>query len=458
MSTSSSSAVVSLVYVVHNEGNEDKENIFTADNLKTIRDIEQKVRDMPQWPDYCLKDGGGNCKPPLSLVNYMFPVNDTLEVEVPCPAVLPISNCTQMAIAAYGIMPKIKVSIPSPPFNGEVFNGTGPLTWNIGNQLQKLIYPAEALPLSKEAKINDGYLLQLMSQFHLTKIPDVTFSSLRSNSTRSLFQLGLPLKGYSNADDRRAEQEEKAGQFTLRITKEVLEPERLKLKEQGSELELLYFGGATIFANMVAETLANDSMYAAGSILFVLVYIWMHTSSLFIAAFGMLHIVLSFPVAYFILTRVLGIRYFDTMNMFLLYIIMGIGADDIFVLMDAFQQSKKHFPNDLSKAMAYSLNRPSKAKLVTSRTTALAFDTNALSPLMPSAQFGIFAALMVCMNYLFVISYFPAVVCVYTKYIDGESGAFATGCCGVGCGGCVTWLNTMCQLPQADTSPKCSNE
>lgn len=430
-------AVVSAVYVVHNE-DESEENVFTASNLHSIRAIEKKVLDMPEWPDYCLKDADGHCKPPLSIINYMFPVNDTMDVQVPCPAVLPIDNCSVLAASAGGIMPKQTMTIPKPPFDGEVYNGTGPLTWSIENQLSKLIYPEEALDMSKEEKIQEGFLLQLMAQYHLTKNPDVSFSNMRSNSTRSLFQLGLPLEGYANADDRRAEQEEKAGAFTLRIAK-VLEAERLKLKADESELELLYFGGAAMFSNMVAETLAHDSLYAVGSILFVLCYIWVHTQSLFIAMFGMLHIVLSFPVAYFFLTQVCGIRYFDTMNMFLLYIIMGIGADDIFVLMDAFQQSKKLFPNDLSTAMAYSLHRASKAMLVTSLTTALAFAANALSPLMPSAQFGIFAALMVATNYLFVISYFPAVVVIYTRYIDAEEG-LATGCCGVGFLGCITCL------------------
>ena len=67
-------------------------------------------------------------------------------------------------------MPDQTVHIPKPPFGGEVYNGTGPLTWSIDNQLSKLIYPEAALELSKEEKIDAGYFLQLMAQFHLTKV------------------------------------------------------------------------------------------------------------------------------------------------------------------------------------------------------------------------------------------------------------------------------------------------
>jgi hypothetical protein len=376
------------------------ENIFSPANLHAIRHIESEVLNHPEWTDYCLKDADGNCKPPLSVVNYMFPVNDTMAVKVPCPAVLPMADCQALAQAAGGVMPKQTKHIPMPPFDGEVFNGTGPLVWSIDNQLEKLIYPPEALALSDEEKLTQGYLLQFQTQFFLTQTPNVTFGSLTSNATRTLFQFGLPLKGYTSADDRREEQEAKAGAFTLKIVKEVLDKERLRLVKEDSAIELLYLGGDVVQSNMIQALLANDALLAIGSICFVYIYIWAHTGSLFLASFGMLHIILSFPVAYFFLNVVLGIRYFDMMNIFLIYIIMGIGADDVFVFMDALNQSKVLFPGDLSSAMAHALTRASKAMLVTSLTTTLAFLANVASPLMPSAQFGIFAAIMVMINYL----------------------------------------------------------
>jgi hypothetical protein len=48
--------------------------------------------------------------------------------------------------------------------------------------------------------------------------------------------------------------------------------------------------------------------------------------------------------------------------------------------------------------------------LVTSLTTALAFGAAAASPLMPSSQFGIFAATMVVVNYVVSLSLMPFMI------------------------------------------------
>jgi hypothetical protein len=109
------------------------------------------------------------------------------------------------------------------------------------------------------------------------------------------------------------------------MVSQILAKEKAAMDEAGGPLEILYFGGGAIFESMVQDSLRGDAMFALGSIVFVLLYLWFHTSSFFLASLGMLHIVLSFPVSYFWLRIVFGIRYFDMMNIFLLYIIMGIG-------------------------------------------------------------------------------------------------------------------------------------
>ena len=71
----------------------------------------------------------------------------------------------------------------------------------------------------------------------------------------------------------------------------------------------------------------------------------LHTRSLAIASVGMLQILLSFPVTYFFYRVVLQISHFGTLQVLAVYVILGIGADDIFVLYDAFQQAPtRHGP------------------------------------------------------------------------------------------------------------------
>ena len=59
--------------------------------------------------------------------------------------------------------------------------------------------------------------------------------------------------------------------------------------------------------------------------------------------------------------------------------------------------------------MAYSFKRSFKAIAVTSSTTAIAFLANALSDIRPIRAFGIFAAIIIPVNFILVILVMPAV-------------------------------------------------
>lgn len=66
--------------------------------------------------------------------------------------------------------------------------------------------------------------------------------------------------------------------------------------------------------------------------------------------------------------------------------------------------------------MAYTFKRASKAMLATSSTTGAAFLATGLSDIMPISSFGIFAGILIPMNFLLVITYYPASLMVYEYY------------------------------------------
>lgn len=63
--------------------------------------------------------------------------------------------------------------------------------------------------------------------------------------------------------------------------------------------------------------------------------------------------------------------------------------------------------------MAYTIRRSSKAILATSSTTAFAFLSNGFSTLMPVSAFGYFATVIVPVNYVLIVFYFPAFIIMY---------------------------------------------
>lgn len=107
--------------------------------------------------------------------------------------------------------------------------------------------------------------------------------------------------------------------------------------------------------------------------------------------------------------------------MFAVFTVIGIAADDVFVFIDAWRQSAvllpPHLAEDKKKRMAYTFRRASRAMAMTSTTTFAAFVANAISPLMPIKSFGIYAGLIVPINFLLVICFFPPAVIIMETYL-----------------------------------------
>merc|ERR1711998_516313 len=71
----------------------------------------------------------------------------------------------------------------------------------------------------------------------------------------------------------------------------------------------------------------------------------------------------------------------------------------------------------LLSRMKYAYIRSAKAIFNTSFTTVVAFCSTGVSPIMPIWTFGVYAAICVVMNYLFVLTLYPATLIVHEKVI-----------------------------------------
>lgn len=159
----------------------------------------------------------------------------------------------------------------------------------------------------------------------------------------------------------------------------------------------------------------------------------------------MLLILMSFPLSATIYGLFGQVSYFSTLHNLVIFIVLGIAADDIFVVYDAWKQSAliKEFLSDTEeetriKRMSYTLRRSAFAVAVTSSTTSVAFLANVNSKLMPIKSFGIFAAIIIPMNYFIFVFYFPAILMFWDKKIRNTC---------LGCRyekGCKIGDNTFC--------------
>jgi hypothetical protein len=150
------------------------------------------------------------------------------------------------------------------------------------------------------------------------------------------------------------------------------------------------------------QAMMKDMMLVLYSIVIVFFYLWYNTQSLFLTSCGMFEIILSFPLAFFVWSCVFQQKHYGILMMMTLFIILGIGADDIFVLQDAWRQSAVQ-PKEISGCkqtrFCWAYRRAANAMTVTSFTTFMAFIAAALTPVPSIRSFGVYYGLYVLCVY-----------------------------------------------------------
>jgi hypothetical protein len=151
-----------------------------------------------------------------------------------------------------------------------------------------------------------------------------------------------------------------------------------------------------------------------------------HTGSVCLAVFGMLHIFLSVPISYGFYTYVLEFETFPYICLIGVFVVAGIGVDDIYVFNDAWRQSFFLLPAeaDLATRLSFAYRRAASAMFITSLTTAASFLVNAISPIPPIRLFGIYMALLIVSNYILVITWYPLI-----QVIQHRCCSHRTCCC-----------------------------
>lgn len=191
------------------------------------------------------------------------------------------------------------------------------------------------------------------------------------------------------------------------------------------------FYNSTIFGGLFAEVINKDFSLAVFALLFVFIYMMIHLKSFFLAVNGACIIVLSFPISLVITNGVFKVTYFGFLHAMVIFIVVGIAADDIFVFVDGWKQSEKveQFKGDPKRRMAYAFRRAVRAMAVTSSTTSVAFFANFFSPLMPIKAFGIFAGTIIPVNYFLVVLIFPPATIFYERWFENSGYCFWKNCC-----------------------------
>eukprot|EP00924_Labyrinthula_sp_SR-Ha-C_P013912 augustus_masked-scaffold_5-processed-gene-17.9-mRNA-1 protein AED:1.00 eAED:1.00 QI:0/0/0/0/1/1/2/0/957 len=159
----------------------------------------------------------------------------------------------------------------------------------------------------------------------------------------------------------------------------------------------------------------TDQALSMGSAMTVGILMSAHIGSGLLTFLTMVAIQLSIVIGLLVYKGVFGIMFFTNIHIVVIFIILGVGADNFFCLNDAYAQASGKVSVTASdpiefrvKKMQYAYYRAGTSVINTSLTTSIAFAATGVSPIKPIAAFGYFAALVLLVNLLYMFTIHPA--------------------------------------------------
>ena len=238
---------------------------------------------------------------------------------------------------------------------------------------------------SDELRKNRTHVLHVVAQIrahkslavHWTAInhyfdKDFSTSNLKSRFTRGDFVAGFPLEGYSSAYqwcrpsfDRDKEIKNPEFDAQKAAYKSWFNGVLRGINFHTLQPTLFVFGFYDVLLQLVVPNLIRSVAPAV----FVFLVVWLQTRAFIVAVATITEIFLSIASAVFFAAIVFQITWFTFEHMLVVYIILAVGADDVFVFFDTYKQSfyaGTEVNASLAHRMSYVFRRAGLAMLITS--------------------------------------------------------------------------------------------
>jgi hypothetical protein len=185
---------------------------------------------------------------------------------------------------------------------------------------------------------------------------------------------------------------------------------------------------------LLSVYLLPDLFLAQWSAIVIGVLLLTNTSSLLLMLAGLFEIIISVPIAMFA-WFIIGQATVNTIMLIGLFIVLCIGADDIFVFIDTWKESYHMGPAIASTVLtrfAWTWNRAAAAMLATTATTVFCLLINYSSSFPTIRVFGLFNAFVISADFILVVTWFAACTVALEKcavYCCPPGQDFEFSCC-----------------------------
>jgi len=380
-------------------------NVLDVKKLKKIKELEDYIVGKTDYPKFCLRaPNTSTCMPPLSVVRACDPALCGYE-QLREGKVSPQAGC---GVFSGGKTPAVNCD-PVKSYVSGVFQctkqgGCDRTEWTIESAfLEKKVadYSSASYP---EDKPESDFLLAVDSQF--------AAGSTTASAVRAKFKFGFPLEGFSSTSDRAKDQVKELEDF---MSDEYFEKLNNYNSDAGDDAGFLIgFTGGPLTDMSIQALLMGDFLKVGFAFVIVFAYVVFMTESYFYAFMAMGQIFLGFTTG-FIFYRVIYGSFFGSFHIMAIFLLLGVGVDDVFVFLDTFEgalQVDARYGKDLWGRLSWTWHHAATAMGVTSLTTAVSFFMNATSSFPGIAAFGIFAGALVVVMYISMCFFWPACICL----------------------------------------------
>jgi len=240
----------------------------------------------------------------------------------------------------------------------------------------------------------------------------------------STFQFGLPLSGYESASDDTDSQGSDIGKWCYDELHDIL----TDFQKEHEDDFTFYWSCSNMGAYYSEYILIVDGLFMILTFLSVYTLMIINTGSVWLASCGMAMIFMNFLPAVLLYRYINGLKYFGTLLLMSMFIILSIGADDVFVICDTWAQYRTAAPDeDMAKRLTATLKHAGKVMMTTSLSTCFSFIGNTTSVFPAVYTFGAFSAWLIFVNYCSVVIFYPTVLAVHDMYFYTPK--LKRGCC-----------------------------
>eukprot|EP00760_Papus_ankaliazontas_P023966 PhM_4_TR2107/c0_g1_i2/m.67100 len=179
------------------------------------------------------------------------------------------------------------------------------------------------------------------------------------------------------------------------------------------------YGGDRIQEMIIMDLLKNDSIYPSLSVLFVILFMWIHTNSIILSLATVVQLLIISPAGLFLYNRLTGHHEVSLLSSLVVFVIFSFGLDSAMIMFSTFNHSGfmatmgRINTLTVEQRIAYTYRKSGVGITISNIVALSCFAVNSISPVRAIQNFGIQMVIMCVLNLYMFLTFFPSMLLVH---------------------------------------------